>query len=140
MKKDYKKILRDLYYSKPYRPVIVTVPELNYLMISGEGYPEEEPFQLAAQTLFPIAYVRARVGPYHKPMEQTFGILKEHLSTLNYDWEPDSHDVYFNDVRRTPEEKLKTLIRVRIWQKNSEKRQLENPFVLWGTRELSTIS
>ena len=57
MKKDYKKLLKDIYYSKPYTPIIVTVPEMNYLMISGSGHPENESFQLAAQTLFPIAYV-----------------------------------------------------------------------------------
>ena len=215
MKKDYKRILKDIYYSKPYTPIVVTVPEMNYLMISGDGHPEDETFPLAAQTLFPIAYVskfivkdrnskndfvvmpmevkwrinrtkqssvyyfwtmmimqpkcitqevvdeaaqrllerkkvlplhdRVRlqsfneglcgqifhVGPYGEPMERTFGILRDHLTKLNYEWEPDSHDVYFNDIRRTPEDKLKTLIRVRIWKKNSQQLPLEDPFIFW---------
>ena len=213
MKKDYKKILKNIYSSKPYTPTIVTVPEMNYLMISGKGHPNDETFQLAAQTLFPIAYVskfivkdrnpaddfvvmpmevkwklnrterdskryswtmmimqpkcitqdfiddakqklmqkkkdiplhdRVRlqsfneglcgqifhVGPYQEPMERTFGILKDHLAELDYKWESDSHDVYFNDSRRTSEEKLKTLIRVRIWEKNDQQPPMEDPFV-----------
>ena len=215
MKKDYKKILRHIYYSKPYSPIIITVPEMNYLMISGEGHPENETFQQAAQTLFPIAYVskfiikdqnpkndfvvmpmevkwrinrteqntgryfwtmmimqpksitqeiikeakqtllkrkkilplanRIRlktfneglcgqifhIGPYQEQMEHTFNILKNHLTKLNYQWESDSHDIYFNDIRRTPEDKLKTLIRVRIWKKNTQQFPLEDPFISW---------
>lgn len=214
MKKDYKKILKAVYCSKPNTPMVLSVPEMNYLMISGQGHPESETFAFAAQTLFPIAYlskfiVKARnpaddfvvmpmevkwritrtrkcstrfswtmmimqprcitqeivdearrtlirkkkilplndsvrfqsfneglcgqifhVGPYGKQMEVTFGLLKDYLTNLNYEWESDSHDVYFNDIRRTSENKLKTLMRVRIWQKNGQKPNLEDPFLI----------
>ena len=70
------------------------------------------------------------IGPYQEPMERTFEILKDHLAELDYKWESDSHDVYFNDSRRTSEEKLKTLIRVRIWEKNDQQPPMEDPFVI----------
>ncbi|CAJ35951.1 conserved hypothetical protein, N-terminal fragment [Methanocella arvoryzae MRE50] len=37
-KLDYKKERKDL-YNPPAKPVIVEVPELQYLMIDGQGYP-----------------------------------------------------------------------------------------------------
>ena len=55
-------------------------------------------------------------GPYGNPMEETFTILKENLKGLGYEYEKDSHDIYFNDVRKTDPEKLKTLIRVKIFK------------------------
>lgn len=214
MKKDYKKILKDLYLPKPYKPHIVDVPKTNYLMVGGQGHPDEEKFKLAAATIFPAAYVakfilkaklpkedfvvmpmevkykldrsqngskrfhwtimvmqpdainediineaiyalkakkrdlpyenRLRyqaytenkcgqilhIGPFRGPMEKTFDILKQYLASQGYEWEPDSHDVYFNDTRRTPEEKLKTLIRVRIWKKDKPMPSLEDPFAI----------
>lgn len=215
MKKDYKKILHQLYLPKVFIPKIITVPKLNYLMVSGMGLPEDESFQMAAQTLFPIAYVvkfiikaatpnenftvmpmevkwkldrsqhgskryywtmmimqpecvndffiekaiatiknkkknlpyedRLRletynenlcgqilhVGPYKNAMDQTFEMLKKELALKGYDWEPDSHDIYYNDIRRTPSEKLKTLIRVRIWEKNKTTTEFDDPFQSW---------
>jgi hypothetical protein len=215
MKKDYKKILKHLYSPKAYVPSIVTVPKMNYLMVSGNGHPNDGPYQLACQTLFPVIWVakfilkaecpdedytvmpmeikwrldrsqhgskryywtmmfmqpecitnstieesiktvkkkhkalpyedRIRlqayqeklcgqilhVGPYQKPMDQTFSLLKNELKSQSYDCEPDSHDVYFNYPPNTPEENLKTLIRVRIWTDNQPMPELEDPFLHW---------
>lgn len=55
-------------------------------------------------------------GPYGKPMDETFAILKSEMEKLGYDHENDSHDIYFNDSRKVKPEKLKTLIRVKIWK------------------------
>ena len=55
-------------------------------------------------------------GPYGEPMERTFDLLKTDMTERGYEFEKDSHDIYFNDPRRVPPEKLKTLIRVRIWK------------------------
>ncbi|MBI9051212.1 MAG: GyrI-like domain-containing protein, partial [Anaerolineaceae bacterium] len=71
------------------------------------------------------------IGPYKDSMDQTFEVLKQELTLQGYDWEPDSHDVYFNDIRRTSEEKLKTLIRVRIWKKDKAPIELQDPFKQW---------
>lgn len=215
MKKDYKKILMDVYSPAAFKPVIVSVPDLKYLMVSGSGHPGDASFQLAAQTLFPAAYIvkfilKARspeedytvmpmevkwkldrhehgheryswtmmimqpewidegilseaihalkpknknlpygerlrlctfsegtcgqilhIGPYETPMENSFNVLKCELAGQGYQWEPDSHDIYFNDSRKTHPEKLKTIIRVRIWKKNESARELDDPFVLW---------
>lgn len=213
MKRDYKKILKDLYLPIAHMPTIVMVPELHYVMVSGAGLPQEESFQSAAQTLYPVAYVikfmikeerpeedfvvmpmevkwrldraahgsdryywtmmimqpecvskahvekaidtlkskkknlpyadRLRfrsftenlcgeilhIGPYKETMEVTFRLLKQELTLQGYDWEPDSHDVYFNDIRRTPAEKLKTLMRVRIWKKGTSPGEMDDPFL-----------
>jgi len=215
MKRDYKKILRDLYLPRAHMPTIVTVPKLNYLMVSGAGLPREEPFTLAARTLYPVAYrvkfmikaenpeedyvvmpmevkwrldrdkhgsgryrwtmmimqpdcvdqsriqraietlknkkkylpyldrLRFRsfsenlcgeilhIGPYKETMEDTFHLLKQELTLRGYDWEPDAHDVYFNDIRRTPSDKLKTLMRLRIWEKGTSPHDMDDPFLPW---------
>ena len=57
------------------------------------------------------------IGPYHGPMEKTFSILKKEVTAMGYDYEKESHDIYFNFPPRTPPEKLKTLIRVRLFPK-----------------------
>lgn len=215
MKNDYKKILKNLYAPKAYVAGILSVPKMNYLMVSGIGHPSDESFQFAAQTLFPVAYVskfilkgrypekdyvvmpmevkwkldrtqhgskrylwtmmimqpdyidesimyeaiatlnkkktnlpyvnRLRfqtlteglcgqilhIGPFNEPMERTFELLKQELTKKGYEWEPDSHDVYYNDIRKVPAEKLKTLIRVRIWKVGDSEPKLEDPFVAW---------
>ena len=55
------------------------------------------------------------IGPYHGPMEATFTKLKKDITARGYDHETESHDIYFNFPPRTPPEKLKTLIRVRLF-------------------------
>jgi hypothetical protein len=58
---DFKKRLSPL-FRPPRQPVMVDVPELGYLMIDGEGAPEENAntptteFQQSFQVLFPIIY------------------------------------------------------------------------------------
>lgn len=69
------------------------------------------------------------VGPYGASMERTFGVLTSHLSAEGYDWEPDSLDVYYNDVRRCAPEKLRTLTRVRIWGKSGIQSAFEDPYL-----------
>jgi hypothetical protein len=71
------------------------------------------------------------VGPYGGPMEETFAVLTRHLSAAGYAWEPDSLDVYFNDIRRCAPEKLRTLTRVRAWPVEGPTPVLEDPFRPW---------
>jgi hypothetical protein len=71
------------------------------------------------------------IGPFNEPMERTFELLKQDLTKKGYEWEPDSHDVYYNDIRKVPAEKLKTLIRVRIWMAGDSLPNLEDPFLAW---------
>lgn len=58
MKKlDLKKEWKHLYQPPKNQAVEVDVPDLNYLMIDGEGDPNTSPaFQEAIQTLFPVSY------------------------------------------------------------------------------------
>ena len=55
-KKDHKKSLKEL-YNPPRKPVIVEVPELQYLMIDGHGYPAtSQEYADAMEALYPVAY------------------------------------------------------------------------------------
>ncbi len=55
-KLDFKKERKDL-YNPPTKPVMVDVPELQYLMIDGQGYPgTSQEYQNAMEALFPLAY------------------------------------------------------------------------------------
>jgi hypothetical protein len=71
------------------------------------------------------------VGPFEGPMERSFDLLKEWLSAEGYAWEPDSHDIYLNDSRRTKPEKLRTLIRVGIRKEGEPARDFDDPFEPW---------
>ncbi len=40
-------------------------------------------------------------------MERCFDLLKARLDSTGYAWEGDSQDIYFNDARPCPPERLK---------------------------------
>ncbi|MHA1203276.1 MAG: GyrI-like domain-containing protein [Candidatus Heimdallarchaeaceae archaeon] len=53
---DFKKTMKEL-YKPPGDPVIVQVPELQYIMIDGAGYPgTSQEYQDAMAALYPVAY------------------------------------------------------------------------------------
>ena len=53
---DYRKTMKE-FYNPPRKPVIVDVPELQYLMIDGKGYPgTSQEYQDAIAALYPVAY------------------------------------------------------------------------------------
>lgn len=53
---DFKKEMKE-FYRPPRKPVIVDVPQLQFIMINGNGYPgTSQEYQDAMQTLFPVAY------------------------------------------------------------------------------------
>ncbi len=54
---DYKKEFSEFYKAKIGKPVVVTVPKLNFIMIDGKGDPNtSQEYIDAIQTLYPIAY------------------------------------------------------------------------------------
>jgi len=56
-KKDYKKELKHLYSASAKKMEIVEVPQMNFLMIDGEGDPNtSQTFQDAVEALFSISY------------------------------------------------------------------------------------
>jgi hypothetical protein len=56
-KVDLKKELKKLYNPSTKEVSIVDVPEMNFLMINGEGAPSSQQYKDAVQTLYPLAYV-----------------------------------------------------------------------------------
>ena len=54
---DYKKEYKE-FYLPPKKPVIVTIPKMNYIAIRGKGDPNEEDgeYKRAMSLLYPIAY------------------------------------------------------------------------------------
>lgn len=54
---DFKKELKQLYHSSAKNVEIVVVPKMNFLMIDGEGDPNNSPlFQEAVEALFSVSY------------------------------------------------------------------------------------
>ena len=53
---DYKKILKHLYNPSSKKVEEVDVPEMNYLMIDGDGGPDSSAFKNAIETLYPLSY------------------------------------------------------------------------------------
>jgi hypothetical protein len=56
-KVDLKKELKELYSPSPKKISTVDVPDMNFLMIDGEGAPTSPQYIASIQTLYPIAYV-----------------------------------------------------------------------------------
>ncbi len=56
-KLDYKKQYKDLYLPSHKEPALVTVPTMNFLMIDGQGDPNNnETFQKAVEALYSLSY------------------------------------------------------------------------------------
>ncbi|MEI7539600.1 MAG: GyrI-like domain-containing protein [Candidatus Saccharibacteria bacterium] len=54
---DYKKKLSEFYAAKINKPVTITVPKMNYIMIDGRGDPNtSQDYIDAIQALYPVAY------------------------------------------------------------------------------------
>lgn len=54
---DYKKNLKEFYGAKANKPVVVKVPNMNFIMIDGKGDPNtSQEYIDAIQTLYPVAY------------------------------------------------------------------------------------
>ncbi len=53
---DFKKELKALYNPSAKEVTIVDVPDMNFLMIDGQGAPSSQEYMDAAQTLYPLAY------------------------------------------------------------------------------------
>jgi hypothetical protein len=52
---DHRKTLGDLYRSRKGNLLLIDVPEMNFLMVDGEGKPPCAMFEQAAGTLYPVA-------------------------------------------------------------------------------------
>ncbi len=53
---DFKKQLKNIYNPSSKEVSIVDVPDMNFLMINGEGAPTSPQYMAAIETLFPVAY------------------------------------------------------------------------------------
>ena len=56
-KMDFKKEFKELYTASKNKPTILEVPEINYLMIDGQGDPNTSlEYKQAMETLFPVSF------------------------------------------------------------------------------------
>ena len=53
---DYRKVFKE-FYNPPKKPVILDIPEFNFIMIDGKGDPKKsQEYQDALQTLYGMSY------------------------------------------------------------------------------------
>ena len=55
-KVDFKKELKQFYNPSAKEVTIIDVPDMNFLMIDGEGAPSSQQYADAVQTIYPVAY------------------------------------------------------------------------------------
>lgn len=55
-KVDYKKQYKDIYFPSAKEPMIIDVPEMQFVMVDGVGAPEGEQYQDAVQALYGITF------------------------------------------------------------------------------------
>ena len=90
---DFKKTLRDL-YNPPRKPVIIDVPEMQFLMIDGKGDPNTAlEYQEALQALYPVAFTL-------KFMLKKTGVLDYTVPPLEGLWWAKNMDVFTIDGRK----------------------------------------
>jgi hypothetical protein len=53
---DLKKELKSLYVPSAKEVTLIDVPEMNFIMVDGQGAPESEQYQQSIEALYPIAY------------------------------------------------------------------------------------
>lgn len=74
-KRDYKKNLKHLYKASAKKPAIIDIPEMNFLMIDGEGSPgTSEAYKKAVEALYVLSYTlkfRVKKGG----MEIDYGVM-----------------------------------------------------------------
>lgn len=136
-KYDVRKQFKELYAPRTRGFDVATVPPLNYLMLDGQGNPGTAPaYQAALQALYSVSYAMKFaskqagrdyvVGPLEglwtadDPGAFTRGDKDSWKWTMMIpqpDWigpsdlEQGIAKVYLNDARRTPPEKLRTILR-----------------------------
>jgi hypothetical protein len=53
---DFKKELKQLYSAPTKEATIVEVPDMNFLMVNGQGSPQSKQYQEAIEAIYPVAY------------------------------------------------------------------------------------
>ena len=93
---DYKKEYKE-FYLPPKKPVIVTIPKMNYIAIRGKGDPNEEDgeYKRAMSLLYPIAYT-LKMSP--RSGKETEGYFEYVVPPLEGLWWQDSIDGF--DLKR----------------------------------------
>ena len=123
---DYKKQLKYLYRPSPKAVVIVDVPEMNFLMIDGQGDPntsrqfsdaleaKKNPVALPSVRFEAFSEGKAaqtmHIGPFSEEgptVERLHDFIRQngHVRTGKH------HEIYLSDIRRAAPENWKTVIR-----------------------------
>lgn len=53
---DHKKVMKEFYKPSVKKPMVVDVPQMNFIMIDGKGSPYDSEYQNALMSLYPMAY------------------------------------------------------------------------------------
>jgi len=126
---DYKKELEHLYKHSANKVGIVEVPQMNFLMIDGEGDPntsrsfqdaieqvgsKNDPRSLPLVTFELFAEGKAlqimHIGPFSEEgptIEKVHSFIEDNGSQIT----GKHHEIYLSDIRRSAPEKWKTIIR-----------------------------
>lgn len=137
---DYKKEYKDLYFPKK-KPELITIPEMNYLAVSGSGDPNKEDgtYKNALEMLYSVAYT---IKMSKKGEHKILGLCVQQMHIGSYDDEPTTdepttienihkfvksencqidiknpryhHEIYLSDPRRTRVDRVRTVIRLPI--------------------------
>ncbi|MCG3259792.1 MAG: GyrI-like domain-containing protein [Candidatus Heimdallarchaeota archaeon] len=90
---DFKKKFKEL-YKPPGEPVIIEIPEFQYLMIDGAGYPgTSQEYQDAMSALYPVAYTL-------KFKLKKAGIIDYVVMPLEGLWWADDMEIFLVDSRK----------------------------------------
>ena len=72
---DYKQELKQLYQPSARQPVVIDVPPLNYLMLDGQGDPNNSPaYQAAVEALFGLSYT-LKFMVKKGPLAMDYGVM-----------------------------------------------------------------
>ena len=83
---DFKKAFKHLFSPSATKPTIVDVPECQYLMVDGEGDPNENPqFEQAMQTLYSILY-SLKMGWKFEKLERPHGYVDFTVAPPEAQW------------------------------------------------------
>ena len=110
---DFRKELKHLYKPSAKELVQVKIPEMNYVMIDGQGDPlTSTVYQAAVEALFALSYaIKFMAKKGFTEEGPTFKLLHRFIADAGRKPAGKHHEIYLSDIRKAAPEKWKTVIR-----------------------------